>query len=156
MRMVRFVLALVLACTFSMVKGQDVRKTHEDVRQQSSAEELPLMQYGVQGVQHIAMPYGVYSALPSLAYMTVGNAALLDSSTYKYKPLNLPFAISGSTRSYIGLMDVRSVSGNVQYQLGRMTLMGWLSANRYLYYRGLSRSMVCRDNCHTTLVHTLP
>lgn len=136
MRMVRFVLALVLACTLSVANAQDVRKTHEDVQQQSSAEALHIMQHGVQGLQHITMPYGVYSALPSQTYMTVGNAALLDSSTYKYKPLNLPFAISSSTRSYIGLMDVRSVSGNVQYQLGRMTLMGGLSANRYLYYRG--------------------
>ena len=43
MRMVRFVLALVLACTLSVANAQDVRKTHEDVQQQSSAEALHIM-----------------------------------------------------------------------------------------------------------------
>ena len=41
---------------------------------------------------------------------------------------------TGAFRSYIGLMDVQSVSGSVQYSLGAMTMQGALAANRYLYY----------------------
>lgn len=47
---------------------------------------------------------------------------------------NLSFTAVGNYRSYIGLMDVQSVSGGVQYSLGAMTVQGALAANRYLYY----------------------
>lgn len=47
---------------------------------------------------------------------------------------NLSFTAVGNYRSYIGLMDVQSVSGGVQYSLGALTVQGMLSANRYLYY----------------------
>ena len=47
---------------------------------------------------------------------------------------NLSFTAVGNYRSYIGLMDVQSVSGGVQYSLGDLTVQGMLSANRYLYY----------------------
>lgn len=46
---------------------------------------------------------------------------------------NLRLTATGAYRSYIGLMDVRSVSGGVQYSLGGMTVQGALAANRYLY-----------------------
>lgn len=46
---------------------------------------------------------------------------------------NLSFTAVGNYRSYIGLMDVQSVSGGVQYSLGALTVQGMLSANRYLY-----------------------
>lgn len=47
---------------------------------------------------------------------------------------NLRLTATGAYRSYIGLMDVQSVSGGVQYSLGGMTVQGALAANRYLYY----------------------
>jgi hypothetical protein len=47
---------------------------------------------------------------------------------------NLRLTATGAYRSYIGLMDVQSVSGGVQYSLGAMTMQGALAANRYLYY----------------------
>ena len=47
---------------------------------------------------------------------------------------NLRLTATGAYRSYIGLMDVQSVSGGVQYSLGGMTMQGTLAANRYLYY----------------------
>lgn len=47
---------------------------------------------------------------------------------------NLRLTATGAYRSYIGLMDVQSVSGGVQYSLGAMTVQGALAVNRYLYY----------------------
>lgn len=47
---------------------------------------------------------------------------------------NLRLTATGAYRSYIGLMDVQSVSGGVQYSLGDLTVQGMLFANRYLYY----------------------
>lgn len=47
---------------------------------------------------------------------------------------NLRLTATGAFHSYIGLMDVQSVSGGVQYSLGTMTMYGALEANRYLYY----------------------
>lgn len=47
---------------------------------------------------------------------------------------NMRLTATGAYRSYIGLMDVQSVSGGVQYSLGAMTVQGALAANRYLYY----------------------
>lgn len=47
---------------------------------------------------------------------------------------NLRLTATGAYRSYIGLMDVQSVSGGVQYSLGAMNVQGALAANRYLYY----------------------
>lgn len=47
---------------------------------------------------------------------------------------SLRLTATGAYRSYIGLMDVQSVSGGVQYSLGGMTVQGALAANRYLYY----------------------
>lgn len=47
---------------------------------------------------------------------------------------NLRLTATGAYHSYIGLMDVQSVSGGVQYSLGAMTMQGALEANRYLYH----------------------
>lgn len=47
---------------------------------------------------------------------------------------NMRLTVTGAYHSYIGLMDVQSVSGGVQYSLGAMTVQGALAANRYLYY----------------------
>ena len=50
---------------------------------------------------------------------------------------DLRFTAVGTYRSYIGLMDVQSVSGNMQYNLGAITMQGGLITNRYHYYRGI-------------------
>lgn len=50
---------------------------------------------------------------------------------------DLKFTAVGTYRSYIGLMDVQSVSGNMQYSLGAFNMHGGLIANRYHYHRGI-------------------
>ena len=50
---------------------------------------------------------------------------------------DLKFTAVGTYRSYIGLMDVQSVSGNMQYSFGAINMQGGLIANRYHYYRGI-------------------
>ena len=50
---------------------------------------------------------------------------------------DLKFTAVGTYRSYIGLMDVQSVSGNMQYSFGAFNMQGGLIANRYHYYRGI-------------------
>ncbi len=50
---------------------------------------------------------------------------------------DLKFTAVGTYRSYIGLMDVQSVSGNMQYSLGAINMQGALIANRYHYHRGI-------------------
>lgn len=50
---------------------------------------------------------------------------------------DLKFTAVGTYRSYIGLMDVQSVSGNMQYSFGAINMQGGLIANRYHFYRGI-------------------
>lgn len=50
---------------------------------------------------------------------------------------DLKFTAVGTYRSYIGLMDVQSVSGNMQYSFGAINMQGALIANRYHFYRGI-------------------
>lgn len=46
---------------------------------------------------------------------------------------NLSLSVTSVYSSYTGLMDVQSANGNLRYQLGRMSLSGGLSANRFNY-----------------------
>lgn len=79
------------------------------------------------------MPIGVmsFSAAQPLVY---GYDASRTGATSMEVSKNLRLTATGAYRSYIGLMDVQSVSGGVQYSLGAMTVQGALAANRYLYY----------------------
>lgn len=79
------------------------------------------------------MPIGVmsFSAAQPLVY---GYDASRSGATSMEVLKNLRLTATGAYRSYIGLMDVQSVSGGVQYSLGAMTVQGALAANRYLYY----------------------
>lgn len=79
------------------------------------------------------MPIGVmsFSAAQPLVY---GYDASRSGATSMEVLKNLRLTATGAYRSYIGLMDVQSVSGGVQYSLGGMTVQGALAANRYLYY----------------------
>ena len=133
MRKECFILAFFLG-GISISNAQEVKTPVKPLPQQPSHEESHFMQYDMPGLEHTAMPYNGHVETPMLTYATTSNVALLDSSTYKYQPLHLPFIINSSNQSYIGLMDVRSVSGSVRYDLGRLTLAGGLTANRFLYY----------------------
>lgn len=72
-----------------------------------------------------------FSAAQPLVY---GYDASRTGATSMEVLKNLRLTATGAYRSYIGLMDVQSVSGGVQYSLGGMTVQGALAANRYLYY----------------------
>lgn len=72
-----------------------------------------------------------FSAAQPLVY---GYDASRTGATSMEVSKNLRLTATGAYRSYIGLMDVQSVSGGVQYSLGAMTVQGALAANRYLYY----------------------
>lgn len=72
-----------------------------------------------------------FAAVQSLVY---GYDASRSGATSMEVLKNLRLTATGTYRSYIGLMDVQSVSGGVQYSLGAMTMQGALEANRYLYH----------------------
>ena len=72
-----------------------------------------------------------FSAAQPLVY---GYDASRTGATSMEVSKNLRLTATGAYRSYIGLMDVQSVSSGVQYSLGAMTVQGALAANRYLYY----------------------
>lgn len=72
-----------------------------------------------------------FSAAQPLVY---GYDASCTGATSMEVSKNLRLTATGAYRSYIGLMNVQSVSGGVQYSLGAMTVQGALAANRYLYY----------------------
>lgn len=134
MRISNFILACLLVCVASVVNAQEDGKRHAAFPQQPAAEKQRPATYEMPVFQHTALPYTWNSYIPVQTSEMAANTVLLDSSTYKYRPLHLPFAISSSSRSYIGLMDVYSVNGSMQWQLGRMTLAGGATANGYLYY----------------------
>lgn len=79
------------------------------------------------------MPIGVmsFSAAQPLVY---GYDASRSETASMEVLKNLRLTATGAYHSYIGLMDVQSVSGGVQYSLGAMAMQGALEANRYLYY----------------------
>lgn len=75
----------------------------------------------------VAMPFATAQPLICCYDASRSEAASIEVSK------NLRLTATGAYRSYIGLMDVQSVSGGVQYSLGGMTVQGALAANRYLY-----------------------
>lgn len=134
MHMGNLTLTILFIFAVSTANAQEQKKRLDAIPQQSSAEVQSTMQYDIPMPQHVAMPYIWRFDIPVQTSGTAGNVALLDSTTYKYQPLNLPFVISNSSRGYIGLMDVQSVSGSVRHDFGRLALSGGLMANRYIYY----------------------
>lgn len=75
----------------------------------------------------VAMPFATAQPLVCCYDASRSETASIEVSK------NLRLTATGAYRSYIGLMDVQSVSGGVQYSLGGMTVQGALAANRYLY-----------------------
>ena len=76
----------------------------------------------------VAMPFATVQPLVCGYDASRSETALMKVSK------NLRLTATGAYRSYIGLMDVQSVSGGVQYSLDGMTVQGALAANRYLYH----------------------
>lgn len=103
-----------------------ITPTYSDIlmmKARSSSELLAMPNMPI-----VAMPFATAQPL-----VCCYDASRSETASMKVSK-NLRLTATGAYRSYIGLMDVQSVSGSVQYSLGAMTMQGALAANRYLYY----------------------
>lgn len=100
-----------------------VTPTYSDILMMKALSSSELL-----ATQIVPLPF---AATQPLVY---GYDASRTGATSMEVSKNLRLTATGAYRSYIGLMDVQSVSGGVQYSLGAMTMQGALAANRYLYY----------------------
>ena len=96
-----------------------------------------LMMKALSSFELLAMPNMPIVAMPfaTAQPLVCGYDASRSETASMKVSKNLRLTATGAYRSYIGLMDVQSVSGGVQYSLGGMTVQGALAANRYLYQR---------------------
>lgn len=94
-----------------------------------------LMMKALSSSELLAMPNMPIVAMPfaTAQPLVCGYDASRSETASMKVSKNLRLTATGAYRSYIGLMDVQSVSGGVQYSLGGMTVQGALAANRYLY-----------------------
>lgn len=94
-----------------------------------------LMMKALSSFELLAMPNMPIVAMPfaTAQSLVCGYDASRSETASMKVSKNLRLTATGAYRSYIGLMDVQSVSGGVQYSLGGMTVQGALAANRYLY-----------------------
>lgn len=94
-----------------------------------------LMMKALSSFELLAMPNMPIVAMPfaTAQPLVCGYDASRSETASMKVSKNLRLTATGAYRSYIGLMDVQSVSGGVQYSLGGMTVQGALAANRYLY-----------------------
>ena len=94
-----------------------------------------LMMKALSSFELLAMPSMPIVAMPfaTAQPLVCGYDASRSETASMKVSKNLRLTATGAYRSYIGLMDVQSVSGGVQYSLGGMTVQGALAANRYLY-----------------------
>ena len=94
-----------------------------------------LMMKALSSFELLAMPNMPIVATPfaTVQSLVCGYDASRSETASMKVSKNLRLTATGAYRSYIGLMDVQSVSGGVQYSLGGMTVQGALAANRYLY-----------------------
>lgn len=146
-----FLLAVGQGATAQEVSGQQVPLPNEELHQLTPSTELHQLAPNVElrpitptysdilmmkalsssellATQIVPLPF---AATQPLVY---GYDASRTEATSMEVLKNLRLTATGAYRSYIGLMDVQSVSGGVQYSLGAMTVQGALAANRYLYY----------------------
>lgn len=146
-----FLLAVGQGATAQEVSGQQMPLPNEELHQLTPSTELHqlatnaelhpitptysdiLMMKALSSSELLATPIVPlpFSAAQPLVY---GYDASRSGATSMEVLKNLRLTATGRYRSYIGLMDVQSVSGGVQYSLGAMTVQGALAANRYLYY----------------------
>lgn len=98
-----------------------------------------LMMKALSSSELLAMPITPLTPMPFATEPPLANKydASHSGATSMKISKDLNFTAVGTYRSYIGLMDVQSVSGNMQYNLGAITMQGGLITNRYHYYRGI-------------------
>ena len=139
-----FLLAVGQRAMAQEVSGLQMLLPNEELHQLVPNTELrPIMPTYSDILMMKALSSSELLAAPSMAIvpMSFSAAQLLvygyDASRSETASMkvskNLRLTATGAYRSYIGLMDVQSVSGGVQYSLGGMTVQGALAANRYLY-----------------------
>lgn len=98
-----------------------------------------LMVKALSSSELLAMPITPLTPMPFATEPPLANKydASLSGATSMKISKDLKFTAVGTYRSYIGLMDVQSVSGNMQYNFGAINMQGGLIANRYHYHRGI-------------------
>lgn len=149
-----FLLAVGQGATAQKVSGQQLPLPNAELNQLAPSTELhqltpntelrPIMPTYSDIMMMKALSSSELLAAPSMAIVPLPFAAAqplvygYDASRSETASMemskNLRLSATGAYRSYIGLMDMQSVSGSVQYSLGAMTMQGALAANRYLYY----------------------
>lgn len=140
-----FLLAMMQGATAQEVSGQQIPLSLDD--DYKNTEFLPvapsysdiLMMKALSSSELLAMPITPLTPMPFATEPSLVNKydASHSGMTSMKVSKDLRFTAIGTYRSYIGLMDVQSVSGNMQYSLGALNMQGGLIANRYLYHRGI-------------------
>lgn len=149
-----FLLAVGQGATAQEVSGLQMPLPNEELHQLTPSTELHQLAPNAE-LHPITPTYSdilMMKALSSSEFLAAPSMAIVPMPFATAQPLvygydanrsettsmevlkNLRLTATGAYRSYIGLMDVQSVSGGVQYSLGAMTVQGALAANRYLYY----------------------
>lgn len=148
-----FLLAVGQEATAQEVSGQQLPLPDVELNQLAPSAELHqltpnaelrpitptysdiLMMKALSSSELLAMPNMPIVAMPfaTAQPLVCGYDASRSETASMKVSKNLRPTATGAYHSYIGLMDVQSVSGGVQYSLGGMTVQGALAANRYLY-----------------------
>ena len=140
-----FLLAAMQGATAQEVSGQQIPLSLDD--DYKNTEFLPvapsysdsLMMKSLSSSEFLAIPITPLTPMPFATEPPFANkydASHSGSMSMKISK-DLKFTAVGTYRSYIGLMDVQSVSGNMQYSFGAINMQGGLIANRYHYHRGI-------------------
>ena len=143
-----FLLAVGQGATAQEVSGQQLPLLNEELHQLVPNTELRpimptysdiLMMKALSSSELLATPNMPIVAMPfaTAKPLVYGYDASRSETASMEVSKNLRLTATGAYRSYIGLMDVQSVSGNMQYSFGAINMQGALIANRYHYYRGI-------------------
>lgn len=138
-----FLLAAMQGATAQEVLGQQIPLSLDDDYKNTEFHSVApsysdiLMMRALSSSELLAMPKTPLTPMPfatPLAYKyDASHSGAMSTKISK----NLKFTAVGTYRCYIGLMDVQSVSGNMQYSFGAINMQGALIANRYHFYRGI-------------------
>ena len=130
-----FLLAVGQGATAQEVSGQQLPLLNEELHQLVPNTELRpimptysdiLMMKALSSSELLATPNMPIVAMPfaTAKPLVYGYDASRSETASMEVSKNLRLTATGAYRSYIGLMDVQSVSGGVQYSLGGMTVQG--------------------------------
>ena len=140
-----FLLATMQGATAQEVLGQQMPSPLSDDHKSTEFHPVTpsysdiLMMKALSSSELLAMPITALTPMPFATEPPFANkydASRSGSMSMKISK-DLKFTAIGTYRSYIGLMDVQSVSGNMQYSFGAINMQGALIANRYHYHRGI-------------------